>query len=90
MKRPIQTEDYRICFDAIDKEALKASNRNTIESIVVPISLVSDPAYYAEKVVDGVYFNDSEGKLLYSVTIELGKARGILSKPLNAEIAASA
>jgi hypothetical protein len=76
----VETEDYRICYDAVDKEKLKTDNRNIIESIVVSLSLIFDPSCYIEKIVDGIYFSDSEGKLLGTLSLTAGKVRGFVSQ----------
>jgi len=81
-----ETDQFRVCFDAIDKKALIDSRKNLVEAIVTSISISSNPEYRAEKIRDGVYFRDDKGKLLFSFTMKGGRARLIVSKRINDEI----
>ena len=80
-----ETEQFRICFDAIDKESLRKKHEETIHSIVSSLSISTSPEYHAEKITSGIHFIDSNDKTLYSFTMQGGRARLILAKPIDTE-----
>lgn len=80
-----ETDQFRICFDAIDKESIREQHRETIHVIVASFAIVTDPEYHVEKVVCGTCFIDENGKPLYSYTFQGGRVRAIVSRPVDAE-----
>ena len=80
-----ETEQFRICFDAIDKDSLRKAHEETIHSIISSLSISTSPEYHAEKIASGTHFIDSSDKLLYSFTMQGGRARMILAKPIDTE-----
>lgn len=78
-----ETEQFRICFDAIDKESLRKAHEETIHSIISALSISTSPEYHAEKITSGIHFSDSSNKPLYSFTMQGGRARMILAKPID-------
>lgn len=80
-----ETEQFRICFDAIDRDLLRKTHEETIHSIISSLSISTSPEYHAEKITSGIHFIDSSNKLLYSFTMQGGRARMILAKPIGPE-----
>lgn len=80
-----ETDQYRICFDAIDKEFLRDQHKEEVHSIVSSLSISTSPEYHAELISSGIYFSDSKGKPLYSFTFQGGHARFILANPIDLE-----
>ncbi len=80
-----ETDQFRICFDAIDKDLIKKQHKEKIHSIVSSLSMTTSPEYHAEIVSSGTYFIDENDKPLYSFTMQGGNARLILSKPIDLE-----
>ncbi len=78
-----ETDQFRICFDAIDKESLQKKHEATIHSIISSLSISTSPEYHAEKVTSGIHFTDCNDKPLYSFTMKGGRARIILAKPID-------
>lgn len=54
-----ETEQFSICFDAIDKESLRKQHQEKVHSIVSSLSISTSPEYHAEKISSGIYFIDS-------------------------------
>lgn len=80
-----ETDQFRICFDAIDKDSIKNQHKEKIHSIVSSLSMTTSPEYHAEREYSGIYFIDENDKPLYSFTMQGGRARIILSKPIDLE-----
>lgn len=80
-----ETEQFSICFDAIDKESLRKVHEETIHSIISALSISTSPEYHAEKITCGIHFTDSSNKPLYSFTMQGGRARMVLAKPIDTE-----
>ena len=49
------------------------------------MSISTGPEYCAEKISSGIYFIDGNNKPLYSFTMQGGRARLILAKPIDIE-----
>lgn len=80
-----ETDQFRICFDAIDKEYLKKQHKEQVHSIISSLSISTAPEYHAEKISAGICFIDSNEKPLYSFTFQGGHARLIHAKPIDIE-----
>lgn len=80
-----ETDDFRICFDAIDKELLRKEHEEKIHAIVASVAISTSPEYLAEKIASGIYFIDRNKKPLYSYTFQGGRARLILAEPVDSE-----
>ena len=80
-----ETDQFRICFDAIDKDALRKQHKEKIYSIVSSLSMSTSPEYQAEKISNGIYFVDENNKPLYSFTMQGGRSRRRLPKPIDME-----
>lgn len=78
-----ETDDFHVCFDAINKDTLINQHKHTVNSVVSSLSILSSPEYHAENILDYVYFRDTNGKLLFSYTMKAGNLRAIVSKNLD-------
>lgn len=80
-----ETDQFRICFDAIDKDSLREQHKEKIHSIVSSLSMCTSPEYHAERTSSGIYFIDDSNKPLYSFTMQAGRARTTLARPVDVE-----
>ena len=80
-----ETEQFRICFDAINKESIQSLHKDIIYSIVSSLAMTTEPEYHAVKITSGTYFLDENEKPLYSFTMEGRGGRYIASKPIDSE-----
>jgi hypothetical protein len=80
-----ETDQFRICFDVIDKDSLREQHKEKIHSIVSSLSMCTCPEYHAERTSSGIYFIDYNDKPLYSFTMQGGRAHLILAKPIDIE-----
>jgi len=80
-----EIDQFHICFDAIEKDSLRNQHKEKVHSIVSSLSMCTDPAYHAERISSGIHFVDDNGKPLYSFTVQGGRARVILAKPVDIE-----
>lgn len=80
-----ETDQFRICFDAINKESIRNLHKERIHAIVASLSISTNPGYHAEKIISGICFFDSNDKPLYSFTIQGGRPRLIYAKPVDSE-----
>ncbi len=80
-----ETDQFRICFDAIDKESIRNKHKERIHAIVASLAMSTSPEYHAEKIASGICFFDANDKPLYSYTFKGGRARLIVAKPMDSE-----
>ena len=80
-----ETDQFHICFDAIEKDSLRDQHKEKVYSIVSSLSMCTGPEYHAERISSGIHFVDDNGKPLYSFTVQGGRARVILAKPVDIE-----
>ena len=80
-----ETDQFRICFDAIDKGSIRNQHKERIHAIVASISISINPGYHAERIASGICFFDANDKPLYSYTFQGGRARLILAKAVDTE-----
>jgi hypothetical protein len=80
-----ETNQFHICFDAIDKDSLRDQHKEKVHSIISSLSMCTGPEYHAERISSGIHFIDDNGKLLYNFTMRESRVRIILSKPINIE-----
>lgn len=81
-----ETDRFRICFDAIDKELVKNKHIDTVYSTIASLAIATSPEYHAEKVISGLYFIDENGKPLFSFTFKGGNLRAVVSKPVTLDV----
>ncbi len=62
-----KTDQFCICFNAIDKNFLRKQHKEKIHSIISSLSISTGPEYCAEKTSSGIYFIDGNNKPLYSL-----------------------
>ena len=63
-----ETEDFVVIFDAIDKEYLRSQDVQIVSSIVASLALSLQRTEPIEKLSDGIYLLDSDGKVYHSFT----------------------
>lgn len=80
-----EADDFHLCFDAADKEALRKAHEEKIHSIISAISMATEPEYHAQQIATGFDFSDANGKPLYSLTARMGAARLTVPKYINPE-----
>jgi hypothetical protein len=81
-----ETADFVVIFDAVDKEHLRSLHAPFVSSIVASISLALPRIEPIEKLRDGIYLLDSDGKIYHSFTPSLGAVSVRVSSPLTTEI----
>jgi len=80
-----ETDQFRITFDAIDKDSIRNQHKERIHAIVTSLAISTSPEYHAERIASGIYFLDANDKPLYTYTLQGGRARIILAKPVDLE-----
>ncbi len=80
-----ETDQFCICFDAIDKESIRNQHKERIHAIVASLAISTNPEYHAEKIASGICFFDANDKPLYSYTFQGGRARLTVTKPVDSE-----
>lgn len=76
----IETDDFHVCSNAIDKDTLFNQHKHTVNSIVSSISIISGSEYHAENFLNYIYFRHTNGKLLFSYTGKAATLRAICMK----------
>lgn len=80
-----ETDQFSICFDAVDKESIRNQHKERIQATVASLAMSTSPEYHAEKIASGICFFDANDKPLYSYTFQGGRARLIVAKPVDSE-----
>ncbi len=80
-----ETDHFRITFDAIDKNSIRNQHKERIYAIVASLAISTSPEYHAERIASGIYFLDTNGKPLYTYTLQGRRGRVILSSPVDLE-----
>ncbi len=81
------TETFAVCFDAIDKSAIKEIFRPSIQAVLtaITLSIPSDADHQIEPIGEVIYLVGADGKKpIYSFSLQMGSARLSLSSPLSA------
>jgi hypothetical protein len=87
------TEEYAVCFDAVDKPEILDSFRPFIQAILtsVVLSLPANADHQIERVGEAIYLVDPDnGKPIYTFSVQGGSARLSVASPLTGEIVAAA
>lgn len=74
--------DYVICFDGVDKKAIRASFNDKCTAIVNSIILGSETVIGIKQVADSVIFFLEDSRPVYSYTFSGGSQEVYVSKPL--------
>jgi hypothetical protein len=86
------TDEFAVCFDAIEKPEIRKSFRPSVQAILTALSL-SLPAnvdHQVERVGDVIYLVDPDnGKPIYTFGFQGGSARVSLSSPLTEDVVAA-
>jgi hypothetical protein len=80
-----ETDQFSITFDAIDKDSIRNQHKERIHAIVTSLAIATSPEYHTERIASGIYFLDANDKPLYTYTLQGGRARLILAKPVDLE-----
>ncbi|WP_316159500.1 hypothetical protein [Bradyrhizobium sp. SZCCHNRI3042] len=83
------TETFAVCFDAIDKSAIKEIFRPSIQAVLtaITLSIPSDADHQIEPIGEVIYLVGADGKKpIYSFSLQMGSARLSLSSPLSAAL----
>lgn len=80
-----EKDDFVVCFDAYDKEALRTQLQNRTSAIVAALRIASDGTYDLEKIGDGSYLLSSEGKVIHSFSPKMGNPTLYVSRQMRDE-----
>jgi hypothetical protein len=83
-----ETEDFILCFDAIDKDYIKAQDQDSISVILTSLILSLGRIEKVQKIRDGVFLVDNEGKVIHSLSASAASAGVIISGLITAELQA--
>jgi len=81
----IETDQFSISFDAIDKKSILNQHKERIHAIVASLAISTSPEYHAERIASGICFFDANNKPLYTYTYQVHSARPIIAKPVDLE-----
>ncbi|MFH1374960.1 MAG: hypothetical protein ABII79_14345 [bacterium] len=85
-----EMDDFVVIFDAVDKESLRSQHARLVSSIVASLALSIPRIEPIEKLRDGIYLLDSNGKVYLSLTLSTGTPSVRVSSPLTPEMLAAA
>jgi hypothetical protein len=80
-----RVEDFRVCFDAYDKNALSASLQPNVVSAMSAVRMAGETNYRFEQVTQGSYLVDEVGAVVHSISINGGAAEITVGRILSAE-----
>ena len=75
-----------LTFDAIDKAAIRAAQKEQIDSAKLALAFESEPPSRLEKFTEGIYITDAAERTIYSITFQMN-ARGYVSSRVTDEAA---
>lgn len=78
-----EIDQFSISFDAIDKEFIRSQHEETIHAIVASLAISTNPEYNVERIARGICFFDANDKPLYTYTLQAGRARLTVAKPVD-------
>lgn len=71
IKNPIQTDNFIITFDAIEKSKIKQLHQTEIEAMKVAISCANNNLSRFTHLTDGIYLSDEKNKPIYSLSFSM-------------------
>ncbi|MCB1443953.1 MAG: hypothetical protein KDJ72_13115 [Methyloceanibacter sp.] len=74
--------DFVICFDAFDKNALRAGLAPKVSAVLAGIRIGAGTPLEFRKVSDGTFLTSEDGRVVHSSTAEVGRAGVYISHPL--------
>jgi hypothetical protein len=80
-----EVDDLVLCFDAYDKKELKAILQNQVAAIFAAVRISGNGKYELEKVSEGSYLVQPDGRVVHSFSIEFGGATVYTSAPIDEE-----
>ena len=83
VKDPLQeTDDFVVCFDAVDKKALSAALEPRVASVLAAVRIGGAGSYELQRVGTGSYLLDADGKVIHSFSAEVFEPTVYVSSPL--------
>lgn len=67
-----EIDDYILCFDAFDKKALRAGLWPQVSAVLTALRIGASGRYEFEAVANGSYLTTNDGKIVHSLSAELG------------------
>jgi hypothetical protein len=75
--------NFILCFDALDKNAVKSSHRQQISAVLTALRIGTEEPVEFQYICDGTYLHTDDGRIVHSVTAETGVAHAYVSKLLS-------
>jgi hypothetical protein len=75
-------EDFIVCFDGADKDAIRARFHDKLTALLTSIVSEAKTVVGIKKVADPVVFFREDGKPVYSYTFSAGAVTAYVSRPL--------
>jgi hypothetical protein len=77
-----EVQDFLLCFDAFDKKALKARLQSEVSAVLTALRTGTGAQLEFRQVCDGSYLLTDDGKVVHSVSVEMGSFGVYVSKRL--------
>lgn len=75
--------DFLLCFDAVDKEALRHRCLPKVTAVLTALRLSENGSYEFRLLAEGSFLTTAEGMIVHSMTLEGGSVGMYQSTPLN-------
>lgn len=86
MTGPIaERKDFVVTFDAVNRESIRRHHRPDILAMKLAIGLEGDSMPRYDKLADGSYLIDEQGRAIYSYSFSAGSAEAFVSTSLNGD-----
>ncbi len=83
---PIKSyDDFLLCWDAVDKDKIRAAYGEVPKSIMTALCLASGQEYEVLKITDGVYLHHTDGRILHTYTLKGGNVTVIAAKSVKSD-----
>lgn len=74
--------EFLICFDPINKDAIKERHRQIVTTLIASLSLASSESHTVDTVAEGLYLIDEAGKIIHPRFPRAGGGTLIVSTPI--------
>lgn len=81
-----ELDDFIICFDAINKDHVREQCRSTVTALLSSLCIATSQGYEIERIIDGPYLINEEGKVVHSFSPSFGAANLYVSRPITSEV----
>jgi len=85
MERSANKDGYVVVFDGIDKTHIISAHAEELESMKLALGFESKSPSYFSKIAEGIYFTDSLGQTVFSLSFSLTAGNVHLSTGLSSE-----